>query len=179
MLRLLLLRHAKSSWAEPGVADPERPLAPRGRRAAKRMAVELARDEYLPERILCSPTRRTRETLALVLPGLADMSQVAIIDELYEPAQNDYCDVIAALGGDARRLLVIGHNPSIHATALHLVGAADEATADQLAAKFPTGALAVVDFDYRRWRQLRAHSGRLVAFLRPRDLGEPQTSKAS
>jgi phosphohistidine phosphatase len=179
MLRLLLLRHAKSSWAESGAADVDRPLAPRGRGAAERMAVELAREEYRPDRVLCSPARRTRETLAFVLPNLTDMNRVSITDELYEPAQGDYRDVIAAFGGDARRLLVIGHNPSIQITALRLVGSADAQTADRLAAKFPTAALAAIDFDFRSWRQLRPGSGRLIAFLRPKDLGDKKQNVQS
>ena len=176
MLRLLLLRHAKSSWAEAGLADIDRPLAPRGQRAAKRMAIELAGDAYLPDRILCSPARRTRETLAPLLPYLGDNNRVSIADELYEPAQGDYHHAIATLGGDSRRLLIVGHNPSIHITALRLVGSADDETARRLAAKFPTAALAVIDFDIRSWRRIQPTSGHLAAFLRPRDLGDEQTT---
>lgn len=170
MLRLLLLRHAKSSWAESGIADRDRPLAPRGKRAAERMAIELSRQDYLPDRVLCSPARRTRETLKPLLPHLSDKNRVSIADELYEAAQDDYRDSIATFGGDARRLLVIGHNPTIHVTALHLVGAADQHAARRLATKFPTAALAVIDFEDGNWQQIRPNSGRLSGFIRPRDL---------
>lgn len=172
MPRLLLLRHAKSSWADPGQSDSDRPLAPRGRRAAERMAAVIAgRAEFFPDRILCSPARRTRETMAPLLADLGNSKQVvSIADELYEPVSGDYRQAIASFGGIARHLLVIGHNPAIHVTALTLIGSADEASARQLAAKFPTAALAVIDFDARDWGQIRPKSGRLAAFIRPRDI---------
>lgn len=175
MSRLLLYRHAKSSWAEPGMADRDRPLAPRGRRAAERMASVIAGADLLPDRILCSPARRTRETLAALLAVIGDSCQVSINDDLYEPSESDYRGVIASNGRDARTLLVIGHNPAIHATALTLIGTSDDTAARQVAAKFPTAALAVIDFDAHAWDQVMQKSGRLTAFIRPRDIDEDGT----
>ena len=175
MTRLLLLRHAKSSWAEPGTADRDRPLNPRGRRAAQYMAQWISQAEFPPERILCSPSRRTRETLAALLPHLEQPGDVAILDELYDPLSDDYCETIAAHGGNANCLLLIGHNPTIHTTALRLIGNAEGGDAAQLAAKFPTAALAVIDFD-GSWQQIAARSGSLVAFVRPRELEESDTA---
>lgn len=126
MRELMLLRHGKSSWDESGVADRDRPLSARGRRDAKMMAAAIAAD-HPPDRILCSPTRRTRETLGALIPHLADESIIAISDDLYAAGDADYCDVIVAHGGEARRLLVIGHNPATQATALTVVGSGDEA----------------------------------------------------
>lgn len=170
MSRLLLLRHAKSSWADPGMPDRDRALAPRGRRAAERMAAVIAtRPDLSPDRILCSPTRRTRETLAPLLADIGDPSRALIVDELYEPA-GDYRDAIATHGGSARHLLVIGHNPAIQATALSLIGSADDKTVHKIAAKFPTATLVAIDFETRTWGEIRPKSGRLAAFIRPRDL---------
>jgi phosphohistidine phosphatase len=78
---------------------------------------------------------------------------------------------LAEHGGGARRLLLIGHNPAIQATALGLIGSAESRAAAKLAAKFPTAALAVIDFDARSWSGIRPGSGRLAVFIRPRDLG--------
>lgn len=173
MRRLLLLRHAKSSWADPGLADSDRPLAPRGRRAAERMAALIAgRADLVPDRILCSPARRTRETLAPLLSRLGNSGQVSINEELYEPAAGNYCETIASSGGLNDPLLVIGHNPAIHVTALALIDTANHRAGKQLAAKFPTGALAVIDFDAAEWSAIRPKTGRLVEFVRPRDLEE-------
>jgi phosphohistidine phosphatase len=136
------------------------------------MAVEIAGLNLLPDRILCSPARRTRETLAPFLPILADKTPVAILDELYESGPVQYRAAIATHAGDANTLLVIGHNPAIQATAIALIGTADKSAAAQLAAKFPTAALAVIAFDQAGWRDLKAKSGRLELFLRPRDLDD-------
>jgi phosphohistidine phosphatase len=168
MPRLLLLRHAKSSWAEPGKPDRERPLAPRGREAAERMAQEMSARGLLPDRILCSPARRTGETLAALLPHLPKSVDLQLVDELYE-APGDYRSTIALNGGDAASLLVVGHNPAMHATAVELIGSADRKTIADIVAKYPTGALAVIDFN-GRWADIRPGGGRLSAFIRPRDL---------
>lgn len=170
MPRLLLLRHAKSSWSEPGKPDRERPLAPRGREAAERMAQEMSARGLLPDRILCSPARRTGETLAALLPHLPTSVDLQIIEELYE-APDDYRDTIALHGSDAACLLVVGHNPAIHATAVELIGSADRKSITDIVSKYPTGALAVIDF-VDRWADIRPGGGRLAAFIRPRDLSD-------
>jgi phosphohistidine phosphatase len=172
MPRLLLLRHAKSSWAEPGMADIDRPLAPRGQRTAALMGKAMAERGFLPDLILCSPTRRTRETLAALKPHLGKKTPVAIADDLYETRSKDYRDAIAASGKNADSLLVIGHNPTMQATAIALSGTGDKALIDALSRKFPTVALAVIDFaDDVTWRSLPSGGGRLIAFLTPADLG--------
>jgi len=79
---LYLLRHAKSSWSDPSLADDERPLAPRGRKAGKKMAKELRRREIRPTLVLCSPSRRTQETLALISSSLGDPT-IDVDDVLY------------------------------------------------------------------------------------------------
>jgi phosphohistidine phosphatase len=170
MPRLLLLRHAKSSWGDPGIVDIDRPLSPRGRRAAAAVARAIADEGYVPDRILCSPARRTRETLAALLPYLGDEGRVAIDPRLYEPAEGDYRALICASGNDAGTLMVIGHNPAIQATALILTGGGEPGLAADVAAKFPTGALAVIDFEAPGWTDLSPHSGHVAAFLKPRSL---------
>jgi phosphohistidine phosphatase len=169
MLRLLILRHAKSDWGEPGRPDMERPLAPRGERAAALMGRVLAGDDLRPDRILVSPARRTRETLDRVLAGLGDPAPpVTTVAGLYEPAAGNYHAVVAANGGAARRLLVVGHNPASQATALMFAGRGTRQALTDLAAKFPTAALAVIDFDVDAWARIAPRAGTLVAFLTPR-----------
>jgi phosphohistidine phosphatase len=168
MLRLMILRHAKSDWAEPGRPDMDRPLAPRGERAAALMGAVLAGEEYRPDRILVSPARRTRETLAGVLAHLAPPPPVTTVAGLYEPAAGNYRSVIAANGGSAARLLLVGHNPASQATALLFAGKGERAALAELAAKYPTAALAVIDFEAGAWTEVAPRAGRLVAFLTPR-----------
>jgi phosphohistidine phosphatase len=154
------------------MTDRDRPLAPRGRRAAERMAAEMEHAGLLPDRILCSPSRRTRETLAPFLQVLAEKVPVTILEELYDSGPDQYRATIAANAGNALSLLVIGHNPAIQALAATSIGAARKTDAAQLAAKFPTGALAVIEFDAATWPDLSPKSGRLEMFLRPRDLDD-------
>ena len=168
MPRLLLLRHAKSSWDDPGMADRDRPLSPRGRRAAMLIAEEIARRGLHADRILCSPARRTRETLAALLPLLGDETRIAITAELYEPPSGDYRAAIASRGADAKTLLLIGHNPAIQATAVIL--SADGPLKSEVAAKLPTGALVVIDFAARTWPDLKPETGKIALFLKPGEL---------
>ncbi len=171
MKRLMLLRHAKSSWDEDGVADRDRPLAPRGLRDAETMAEAIAKRKLLPNRILCSPALRTRQTLAALESYLPKGTAIAFVEELYSGPQ-DYRAAISATGAAADRLLVIGHNPRIQATALSLIGKASKPERARLTAKYPTGALAVIDFDIEAWATIAPGDGRLETFLRPRDLDE-------
>jgi phosphohistidine phosphatase len=83
MKRLYILRHAKSSWDDPTLADADRPLAPRGRRAAEVMAEHLRRNRIAPQLVLCSPSKRTRQTLARIAPSLGKAARVQIEPELY------------------------------------------------------------------------------------------------
>jgi phosphohistidine phosphatase len=171
MLRLLLLRHAKSAWDHPGLADIDRPLAPRGHRAAQLIAEAIEERGLRPDRVLCSPALRTRETLATLVSHLGDDDvDIEISPELYEPHAGDYCAIIADHGDDAKTLLVIGHNPAIQATAIILCGRANREIGAEMATKFPTAALAVIDFAEPRWSRLRAGSGTPIAFMTPKGL---------
>lgn len=134
------------------------------------MAKAIEAEGMVPDRILCSPARRTRETLAALLPYLAGEGSVSIDPKLYDSRPGDYLAAIARSGNDAVTLMVIGHNPTIHASALLLAGGGEPRLLSDLAAKYPTGALAVIDFPHPGWTQLDPHSGQLAVFLKPRDL---------
>jgi len=170
MLRLMLFRHAKSSWAKAGLADIDRPLAPRGRRQAARMAQAMAETGLLPARIVCSTALRARQTLArmleTLLPELPEAAEIVISGDLYG-AGGDYQPVIAGRPDAASPLMLVGHNPAIEMTALALCGTGETAKREAMRAKFPTSALAVIDFDAESWAGARPGTGRLVDFLTP------------
>ncbi len=134
------------------------------------MAKAIETEGMIPDRILCSPARRTRETLAALLPYLVGEGRVSIDPKLYDSRPGDYFAAIARSGNDAGTLMVIGHNPTIQATAQLLAGDGEPGLVSDLAAKYPTGALAVIDFARAGWTQLDPHSGYLAALLKPRDL---------
>ena len=113
MKTLFLLRHAKSSWSEPGLADFDRPLNERGRRAAPLIARHLARGGLLPDLILCSAALRTRETLALMLPGLARDAVVRIESGLYGADAGTLLRRLERVEAAVDCILLIAHNPGL------------------------------------------------------------------
>ena len=170
MSRLLLMRHAKSDRGDDALADVDRPLCDRGREAAPRVGRHMAMLGLAPQRILCSSARRARETLALILPALDGDAEIRLTRDLYEAGEDETIDQIRGHGGLAGTLMVIGHEPGLRLAALALIGGGHPSLLEDIEAKFPTGALAVIDFPAIRWVDVEPKSGRLVAFLRPRTL---------
>ncbi len=170
MPRLLLLRHAKSAWDAPGLADFERPLNARGRRAAPMMGRHMAEHALVPDRVLCSTARRTRETFGCLLPFLDREMDVQFTRALYETGPADYLAAIRTRGGSARTLLLIGHNPALQELALDLIAAGNPAILSGIGDAYPTAGLSIIDFPDRTWSDIRPRSGRIVAFFRPREL---------
>jgi phosphohistidine phosphatase len=169
MPRLCLFRHAKSDWFAGAAGDFDRPISARGGQDATLLGAHLAAKGWRPDRILCSPSRRTRQTLELVEELLDRKPDIAYPTGLYDASGVDYTDLIRAHGGDAETLMIIGHNPMIHETALHLAIPAISPAANELARKFPTCAVALLDFQMP-WEDLADHSGNLLAFVKPADL---------
>ena len=172
MKRLFLLRHAKAQPADGGCEDFDRTLMLSGMQDAATMARHLRKSDYRVELILCSSSARTSQTAELVLQELE--SEIEYRDTLYlaEPAK-----ILAAIRGASTpvsHLMVIGHNPGLEATATLLarepVRRKERARHEALEEKFPTCALAILDFDVGRWRDVAKGGGKLVDFVRPKDL---------
>jgi phosphohistidine phosphatase len=161
--RLHLLRHAKSSWDDPGLADHDRPLAPRGRRAAAAMGRHLREGSVEPALVLCSSARRARETLAL----LELSSPVRIETELYATSSRALLERVRRTPDELPSLMVVGHNPELEGLAIEL--AREGPLRPELLAKYPTGALATLAFE-EGWAELRWGTCELTSFVRPRDL---------
>lgn len=167
MKRLMLLRHAKSDYPA-GVSDHERPLGPRGRRDAPRMGQQMARRALLPNHVIASTALRTRETLTLIEPYLGPHT-LRYERAIYEASPEAILRVIRAAEPAVASLLIVGHNPGLEQTASFLVKGGGTA-ADPLGEKFPTAALAVLDFDIDDWANIAGHQGELVLFLTPKML---------
>ena len=164
MRRLYLLRHAKSSWDEPGLADRDRPLAPRGRKASKLIAAHLRDEGIAPELVLCSPAKRTRQTLKRI--GLDD-AEVRLEDDLYAASAGELLAVVNGIDEVFESAMLIGHNPGLQDLALQLAGSGSEIEA--MRAKFPTAALATLGLT-GGWRELSPGGAELVAFVKPKQL---------
>jgi phosphohistidine phosphatase len=168
--QLLLLRHAKSAW--PDVADNERPLNDRGRRDAPAMGRWLQDGGYVPDLVLCSPTRRTRETWDLLSGELGGHPLVRYEQRIYEATALSLLHLLREAGGDHRTILLIGHNPGVAELAVGIAQMTDGPEAgplDRAREKFPTAAVAVLDFK-GEWADLIPGEARMADFAIPRDI---------
>jgi len=171
MLTLSLLRHAKSSWADPELDDHERPLSKRGAKAIPALAKFIRQEKLRPSLALCSDAMRTRATLALLLAELGPPPLHIVYDEaLYLASPDAIKTELGRIDDSDAHVLVVGHNPGLHALALELVGGGDRKALAMLAREFPTGALAVLSFDVASWKDIKNASGHLDHFTTPRRL---------
>lgn len=170
MPRLMLFRHAKSDWPE-GVADRDRPLAPRGRKAAPVMASYMARSGLAPAQVLVSPARRTLETWALLAQAWANPAEPIYEEAIYEASADRLLDVIRRRG-TASPLLMVGHNPGFEDLASRLLAKPE---LKRLPAKYPTAALAVIDLPGAGWDVIEPGTGTLERFVTPRGLDQADT----
>ena len=161
MKRLWILRHAKSSWDDPGLSDHERPLAPRGKKAGRRIARWAEANDVRPDLVLCSSAARAQATLELVRPGLAHPEE-RVDRQLYHASVEDLLELVAAEDDALAGILLIGHNPTLHELAACLAPPGPDA--------FPTGALAGVRLEIDSWEELSPGCGLLETFVVPRSL---------
>ena len=173
MRRLYLLRHAKSDWGDERLDDHDRPLAPRGMRACTRMGAWLARTNGPPQLALCSSAVRAVDTLERILPHLETPPSVRIDRGLYLAAPSELLLAVGRVEDSVDTLLVVGHNPGIHALAAQLTGDGEPAAARRLARKFPTAGLAELHFPVESWSEIGASGGELLRFVTPRELADP------
>lgn len=159
---IFLLRHAKSSRDDPELADHERPLNPRGLKAAKQVADHMHRTGIAPALVLCSSARRARETAAPIQQMLGSRAKIKLEDGLYAAGASQLLERLRQIADSVPSVMIVGHNPGIQELGVQL--SADQEAQAQLAAKFPTAALATLSVGALRWRELRPGSAVLVAF---------------
>ena len=169
MKTVYLLRHFKSSWKNKRLKDFDRPLNKRGRRAAEVMARHLAGNRINPAQILCSSSRRTRESLERMRPLFGAKVPTRFEKGIYEAKASTLLRKLRRLG-DTDSVMIIGHSPGMEKLALLLAGSGDKAVRARLARKwrYPTGTLTVLTADVVKWSDLEARCARLVDFVRPK-----------
>lgn len=158
---LVLVRHAKSSWDDPSLPDHDRPLAPRGRKALRRMREHAEALGIEPDVVLCSSSRRTRETLAGIRSVLGPDVRVELEAGLYGASADEMLERLARIGDDVASVVVVAHNPGVADLVERLAGDA------ACPAAVPTGAVAVLSFD-GSWSQLADADVDLDSFWQPR-----------
>ncbi len=171
MKKLTLLRHAKSGWDVPVARDFDRPLNERGKRGARRMG-RYMRDEGLAyDHVLASPAVRVVDTLDELWDGYGRSLSAVLDKRIYLASSATLLDVVQEAPDSAGHILLSGHNPGMEEMILMLIpDTAGDELRDAVEEKYPTSALAEMEFDLDRWDDLKARSGRLVRFVRPRDL---------
>jgi phosphohistidine phosphatase len=156
-----LLRHAKSSWEDDGLADHDRPLAPRGHKAGKRLRRFFSENGVRPELVLCSTALRARSTLDLVLPGLGT-PRVQLDGGIYLASADTLLLTLRSLGPAVSRAMLVGHNPGLHELACLLAPPGPEA--------LPTGALAELRLEIDDWQSAAPGCATLDRLVLPRSL---------
>jgi len=170
MLRLLLLRHAKAVPFRGG-RDHERALTERGRGDAALLGGFIAGLALAPRTAIHSGARRAKETLAIVRGRLAPGLGVSVDARLYGGADDAFLAVVRGRPDAEGSLLIVGHNPTIAEVARGLAGEGAPEALARMAMRFPTAALAVLDFEAERWSAVGEGDGRLVHFVTPASLG--------
>ena len=167
---IYLLRHAKSSWQDQEAEDLERRLSKRGREAASAMAQYLSKQGIVPAQILCSPARRTRETLERIEKKLDAAIPIRFEKGIYNAEAPALLRRLRRLSDALPSVMVIGHNPGLERLALMLTGDGEATARNKLANKYPTGTLAILSAQVDHWHDLGPERARLEAFVRPKDL---------
>ena len=163
MKTLLILRHAKSSWDEPGLADIQRPLNKRGKHDAPRVGELLKEADLIPDVILSSPAVRAIKTAEAVADACGYEGNIEIKEDFYPGSPENYLEALNDLPGDPMRVMVVGHNPGLEEFLNELTGELET---------LPTAALAQVDLHIQHWLDLDDHIlGKVVKIWRIKELG--------
>jgi phosphohistidine phosphatase len=172
MRRLLLLRHAKTERAAPGEHDRDRKLMERGRTDAPIIGAYLVRHRFVPDLALVSPATRAAETWALVAAVFPEIPPQVVSDErIYNAVPETLMGLIGETT-QARSVIVVGHNPSLHDLALQLIASGDVEARERLSENLPTCGLVIIDFPFDDWSRLHVNAGRLERFVSPRLVAE-------
>ena len=166
MRTLLLLRHAKSSWKNSDVSDHDRPLNKRGKHDAPRIGRLLRRERLSPDLIVSSSAKRAGRTAGEVAKWSAFEGTVQLERRLYLADPATIVDVVRRRGADARRVLIVGHNPGLEALVARL-------TAQDDLDPLPTAGLVQIRLEIDDWSEFRLSSdARLINVWRPRELAQ-------
>ncbi len=162
--RLILIRHAKSSWDDPKLEDHDRPLNGRGRDGALDIGEWLAQHDYRPDLVLCSTAARTRETWEIIENALSAQAELRLDKSLYHASAEQMLEVLQG-SGSAQTVLMLGHNPGMARMAGALAGNPPH---HPRFSHYPTAATTVFQFDVSDWRDVKWETGDVLDFAVPR-----------
>lgn len=162
MKNILVMRHAKSSWKDQNLPDHERPLKNRGEKDAEKMGKLLKQKDLIPDLILSSTAQRAKQTAKIVHDACKCKKEIIHLKELYMAEPSDILDAILQHAGDAKTVMVIGHNPGMEAFVQILTDKVET---------LPTSSIAYLSAKIKKWNEL-SENGKmdLKKLWRPKDL---------
>jgi phosphohistidine phosphatase len=172
MMRLTLLRHAKSSWDERGLDDHSRPLNERGWKAARRMGRELRHRGLHFDFVLASTAARVRETIDGVAEKYDFNAPIRFEPRVYLADAGTLLELIRELSADVASPLIVGHNPGLERLAVEISHDEPQRLRHRVAEEFPTAALVTIELPARNWAEVQPGSGQIVGLILPRELGD-------
>lgn len=158
MKTIYLLRHAKSSWDDANLADFDRPLNKRGLKTVPLVARTIVENRFPIDLIVASPAVRTRQTATLLKEAARLRAEIRFDERIYEAGPQRLLEVIGGTADDKNSVMLVGHNPGLEGLIKVLSGEIWS---------MKTAALAVIDSDIERWREIAAGNGKLRAFISP------------
>lgn len=170
MTILAIMRHAKSDWGQPDLADFDRPLNERGRKAAKRVGRELRHRNFRFDHVLASPAVRVRETLGRLWRGYEAELDVTFDPRIYDASVDTLLELVRAIPANVHAPLLVGHNPGLHRLVLELTADEDHGLRQKVSQNLPTAAVALVELSGERWDETALGSGKIVELILPREL---------
>ncbi|MES2325790.1 MAG: histidine phosphatase family protein [Pseudomonadota bacterium] len=170
MKRLAILRHAKSSWDDPGLDDFNRPLNERGWKAARRLGRELKQRGIRFDLVLSSTSARTRQTIDGVEETFDFGAPIEFDPQLYLASEQLLLERVRALDEETDAPLIVGHNPGVEQLITGLTLGDRNGLREPVAGKFPTGALAVIELPAKRWADVEPGRGEIVELILPKEL---------
>jgi len=171
MRRLLLFRHAKAERSVPGMEDRARKLIERGRTDAAKVGTYMASHALIPDRVMTSPSARTRETWKFAATAFRPPPAATPAGGLYDATAHAILRVVKEVSPATHTLLIVGHNPGLHELAVMLIASGDVEARERLREKLPTSSLVIIDFAFDDWSRLHPQCGRLERFVTPKSLG--------
>lgn len=158
-----LIRHAKSSWRDPCLADFERPLNRRGMRDAPRIAAALSQEMIAFDSVLCSDAQRAKQTLSLLKQALAiNEAIVEYRQDLYGASASHLLSCLHKQPDFTHEVVLLAHNPGVEELANYL--------SKVIIGPMPTCGVVRLRFKTSTWRELSPTSGEVVLQLKPKSL---------
>jgi phosphohistidine phosphatase len=168
--RLAVLRHAKSSWDDPGLADFNRPLNERGWKAARRMGREFKHRGTHFDLVLASTAARVRETIDGIQEHFDFAAPIRFEPKLYHATTDTLLSLIQDFEDGVKTPLIVGHNPGLERLLVELTHDDRDGLRDRIAGKYPTGALAVIKLPAAHWKDVAPGTGEIAELILPKEL---------